>query len=522
MPACAGIASTAAGRGARTTVTNPFGILAEKAFEHRRINPETAAKYHVYTGRAEREYGPVTPDPNGNVIVFPFIDGGRDVGEKYRAKDKQFWQRKGGRRTFWNADVLDDPALHEGRAALIITEGEIDALSAIDCGFPFTVSVPDGASPVPKGKAPEDLEPLDLSQDGESKFEFMWNNRDRLKKIKRYVLAVDNDGPGQRLAAELKRRLLAAKCSFVTYPEGCKDLNDVLRKHGPERVSAVINGAQPYPVRGVYRLKDYPEQGELEKYQVGFAGWQHKLRVFPGEFIVVSGIPGHGKSSWVMNLVSNLASQYNWTAAICSPEMPTVPQMRDKLRRLWIGRKPILGEPAELKRADDWIGRRFVFIDIDPTGTGDNDEPFDLDWVIERATDAVMRDGIRILVIDPWNEIEHARGRNENSADYISRGIRALKRFAGLYGVIVIVVAHPTKEVGRDGKHRLVTLYDIEGAAAWFNKADHGIVVERKEFESVVHVQKVRFEETGTKGSYSMKYSKDSGRFEPNDLEQAP
>ena len=47
--------------------------------------------------------------------------------------------------------------------------------------------------------------------------------------------------------------------------------------------------------------------------------------------------------------------------------------------------------------------------------------------------------------------------------DYISRGIRALKRFARLYDVAVIVVAHPTKDVGRDGKARPPTLYDIEG-----------------------------------------------------------
>jgi hypothetical protein len=38
-------------------------------------------------------------------------------------------------------------------------------------------------------------------------------------------------------------------------------------------------------------------------------------------------------------------------------------------------------------------------------------------------------------------------------------------RFARLYDVAVIVVAHPTKEVGRDGKARPPTLYDIEGSA---------------------------------------------------------
>jgi hypothetical protein len=43
------------------------------------------------------------------------------------------------------------------------------------------------------------------------------------------------------------------------------------------------------------------------------------------------------------------------------------------------------------------------------------DEDYDLDWLLERATDAALRDGIRVLVIDPWNELEHARRRDESS-----------------------------------------------------------------------------------------------------------
>jgi twinkle protein len=175
----------------------------------------------------------------------------------------------------------------------------------------------------------------------------------------------------------------------------------------------------------------------------------------------------------------------------------------------------VLSEPDLIARADEWIERNFVFLDTDPTGTGDSDENFDLEWIIERATDAVLRDGIRALVIDPWNEIEHAKGKMESVTDYVSRGIRMLKRFARLYGVMVIVVAHPTKDVGKDGRHRTVTLYDIEGSAAWFNKADHGVIVERRGNVTTVHIQKVRFEESGIVGSYVMKFDQSAGRFAP-------
>lgn len=490
-------------------------VLSEKAaawFEKRGISAETVTRYSVYTASRDQDEG-VRPDPQGNIIAFPYIDHGRDVAEKYRTHPKTFWQRLGGKKTFWNADVLDDTALHDGRNSLVITEGEIDALTVIDCGYPFAVSVPDGAPAVPDGKRPDELETIDPQAEQSGKFEYMWNNRDRLKKIKRFIIASDSDAPGQRLAAELVRRLSAAKCSFVTYPSDCKDLNEVRLKHGAAKVMDIISNAQPYPVRGIYKLSDYPSAPDLHTFGTGFDGLS--LKVFIPEFMVVTGIPGHGKTAWTVDLTCNLAQMYGWRCAMFSPEMRTVPIMRDKLRRRFIGSKPVLGDPKNIARADSWIQRHFTFIDADPTGTGDADEPFDLDWVIERATDAVLRDGIRLLIIDPWNEIEHAKRRDETMAEYIGRSIRALKRFAAMYGVMVIVVAHPTKEVGKDGKHRLVTLYDIDGAAHWFNKCDHGVVVERKNNQTIVHVQKVKHEpETGQRNTdCNLRYDQSAGRF---------
>jgi len=120
-------------------------------------------------------------------------------------------------------------------------------------------------------------------------------------------------------------------------------------------------------------------------------------------------------------------------------------------------------------------------------------------------------------MIDPWNEVEHARRRDESVTDYIGRGIRALKRFARLYDVAVIVIAHPTKDVGRDGKGRPPTLYDIEGSAHWFNKCDHGIVVHRPNAfadEAVLRVAKVRFEQSGEKGEIRLRFDRQTSRFE--------
>lgn len=483
---------------------NALGPIGIEAFERRNISAETAARFAIYTA-SRNDDGEVVPDGAGNIVVFPFIERGAIVNEKYRGPGKKFWQRNGGRRTFWNADALDDPALETGQMSLVITEGELDALTAIECGFPLAVSVPDGAPAVADGENPGDLQPI--VDESAGKFEFLWNNRERLKRVKRFILAVDNDRPGQRLAAELVRRLSASRCLFVEYPEGCKDLNDVACRYGPERITAILNAAKPYPVRGLYRLSDYPERADLSVFSTGWWTLDRHLKLFTGEFMVVTGIPSHGKSTWVLNLLCNIAAQHGWRSVIFSPEMPTVPHLRGKLRRIRGGANP-----------DVFLNEHFRFIDADPTG--DVDEDFDLDWIIDKATDAVLRDGIRCLVIDPWNEVEHARRRDESMTDYIGRSIRSLKRFARLYDVAVIVIAHPTKEVGKDGKSRPVTLYDIEGSAHWFNKCDHGVVIDRPNSyvdETVVRIAKVRFDETGEKGEVRMAFDREGCRYQALD-----
>lgn len=482
--------------------------LHMRGLERRGISPETAVRFGIYSGRPNANA--VVPDANGNVIAFPYFEHGVIVAEKYRAPPKRFWQRPGGRKTFWNADMLDDPGL--AYHPLIITEGEFDALAAIEAGFPFTVSVPDGAPAVALGADPNDLQPIDPKFDNAGKFEFLWNNRDRLKRIARFIIAADADAPGQHLAAELTRRLSAARCMFVTYPEHCKDINDVLVQFGKEGVASLINGAKPYPVKGIYRLSDYPDAAPLPTFSTGWDAIDRHLKIFTGEFMVITGIPSMGKSTWALNLLVNLYAWHGWCAAIFSPEMQTVPHLRDKLRRI------IRAHPNErINSAPDIaINNAFVFIDTDPTGKDDEDD-LNVPWIIDKAIDAVLRDGIRVLVIDPWNEIEHAKARDETMTEYVGRSIRQFKRFAREYQVAVIIIAHPTKDVSdKGGNSRPPTLYDVEQSASWFNKSDHGVCIHRPDptkDESLIIVQKVRFDETGEKGEIKMKFDRNSSRY---------
>jgi twinkle protein len=440
---------------------------------------------------------------------------------------------------------LADPTLAEGRAALIITEGELDAVSAIECGFAFAVSVPDGAPPVPPGERPDEVDedpPSPASSDQTGKFEFIFNNHDKLKRIKRFILAVDNDRPGKRLEAELKRRLSASRCEFVIWPadlvvpgkdgalRACKDLNEVLQYLGAPAVTRMLNSTKPFPVHGLYRMSDYPDRDELRTYSTGFPGADDHIKLFLGELFAVTGLPSDGKSTWVANLIVNMGEIHGWRTALYSPEMPAKPQLQAKFRRIKNIGPPLDLDVARLREIDSWIDDHIVFIDSDPIEAAGEGGKFCLDWLIDRATDAVVRHGIKMFIIDPWNEVEHARERNEMTSEYVSRALRDLKRFARQREVAVGIVAHPTKDVhDKKGGTRAPTLYDIDGGAMWFNKVDHGMVIDRPDKgrqEIWAHVMKSRFEEeAGRRGKFGLEYDRYQGRYrewvKTNDSEPA-
>ena len=107
----------------------------------------------------------------------------------------------------------------------------------------------------------------------------------------------------------------------------------------------------------------------------------------------------------------------------------------------------------------------------------DDEADIDLEAYLELIRVAVVRNGARVVVLDPWNELEHKRRHDETETEYIGRAIRQLKRFAKRHDVSLWVVAHPSKpQKGQTGKPGL---YDISGSANWANKADYGLIYHR-------------------------------------------
>ena len=463
--------------------------------ESRRISVEVATAMALYS--AKRGSTGVEADPEGKILVFPYLEEGVEKNAKYRAPGKRFWQKQGGKKLLYNRDILADPSLHDGSHPLVICEGEVDCLAAITAGYPFAVSVPDGAPPArdAQGKliaVPENT--YDIDPDNDDKYVYILNDWELLSRIKTIVIAVDGDEPGTRLAKELVRRLDRVRCKFVTYPEGCKDLNEVLVAHGPEAVLNVISSAKPFPVSGVYSYNDLPDEAPLAPVTTGWNGLDEVLMPYTPAFMVVTGFPGQGKSTWTVQLAAQLALYHGWNVGLASFEMRIKPYVTNQITNVFLRKRLDAANPDARLTPEAFLQRRFCFIAPDP----EEDIDHDLEWLLDRMATGVIRHGIKVCIIDPWNEIDHKRERDESLTEYTGRAIRKLKVFAKRYDVLVIVVAHPDKGA-RAKDADTIGLSDISDSAHWANKADIGVTIARigddpESTSTGVYIKKIRYQ----------------------------
>ena len=345
-------------------------------FAKRGITPEVLERNRVtvatvFMPQIEREV---------SAIAFPFFRDGEHVDTKYRDREKNFRRETGAERVLYGLDDLAETTL--------IVEGEMDKLSCEVAGFPNCVSVPDGA-------------PAANVKNIENKFDFL--NDDRLERVQRWVIAVDNDGPGKRLQDELVRRLGAEKCLIVSWPDGEKDANDVLVNHGPRTLKECIEAATPVPIEGVFDalafgddfLARYDQDQTAQGFSTGWEDIDEFWRAALGQLTIVSGVPGHGKSEFVDALCVNFVLDHGWPVGMFSPENHPVALHMEKLAEKYVGKPYRPGPTERMTRAEaaaalDWLQEHFHWIYPErPT----------LTELMGLAQSLVRRFGLRVLVL---------------------------------------------------------------------------------------------------------------------------
>lgn len=408
-----------------------------EALEDRGLDTETVVRLGV----------DACPSRGPSWIQIPYLDGGEVVNWKYRTiwGDKEFSQEKDGKKIFWNFDCLRDETL--ANSTLIITEGEMDAIAAIQSGFLRTISVPDGAPAV------------EIGEKETAKYSYITKEfLDLIKDVKRIVLAVDGDQAGSNLMNDLAMRLDRARCMWVKYPRGCKDLNDAALRWSKRGVVATIDTAQYMRVKGVSKLSDLPPLKEQPLFSTGIPGMDPHFRVRPGDLSVVIGTPGSGKTTLLNAVTGHLAMAYQWPIGTASFEQRPQIDFKRNMRTFHSQKWNIDMNRAEEEAADKWIDEFFPII------APDYEDEVSLEWMLERARVSIVQFGARALVIDPINEMDHIRPPDMNESDYHGFLLRSFKRLAFNFQIHVFLGIHPTKLVRNNkGFYPVPTLYDASG-----------------------------------------------------------
>ena len=156
---------------------------------------------------------------------------------------------------------------------------------------------------------------------------YLENCIDFFENKEKIFLALDNDSPGIKLRNELSRRLGKDRVWLVNFPEGCKDANDVLKLDGgAEVLCKCLDSAKPYPLEGISKASDARKEihdlfdhGMPKGESIGYKNFDKLMTWRPAEFTLVTGVPGHGKSSFVDQIIVELAIK-GWKFGIFSAE----------------------------------------------------------------------------------------------------------------------------------------------------------------------------------------------------------
>ena len=401
-------------------------------FKKRGISPETLRKEKIVT---KSRFMP-SVGKNVKCVVFPYYRNGQLVNAKYRDREKNMAFEAGAELILYRLDSI------RGKNVITITEGEIDALTMVECGDDAVCSVPNGARK-------------------NDNFDYLECAIETLEQAEHILLVMDKDEIGIKYERLLAERLGTHKCMYVEYPEDCKDINDVLVKYGKEAVSKCIVNAKHYPIKGIHSFSEFSEEIN-EYYRKGFprglsTGWTTLDGYYTlalGSLNVVTGMPSSGKSELLDAMMLNATIMHKWKLAIYSPENLPVSFYFQKLAEKFI-KKPMFGKNRmhtdDIKKAQDYLSNHIKIILPE-------EESLTIEDILNKARVCVHRYKFKGLIIDPYNQIQHTRPSSISETEYISQFLSKVKYFAKVNNIIVFIVAHPTKLKKReDGKYPMPT-----------------------------------------------------------------
>lgn len=381
----------------------------------------------------------VAANENDDGIIFPFLRGGELVNVKYLSLDrpdgkKVVRQEKDAEPCLFGWQAIPDRA-----RAVVLCEGEIDAMTWWQMGFP-ALSVWSGAG----------------------NLQWVETEWERLARFDRIYVAFDHDEAGMAGAATTVERLGRARCMVVSTPY--KDANECLRQGcDREAFRDIIDAAQsmdPKELRSGSEFREavlarfFPAEGERLGWDTPFEKLSAKSVLFrAGELVIVNGINGHGKTKLVSQLALGLMRQ---GAECCIASMEVKP---DQLLHSMTIQACAMRSPSRpfIEFVQEyWNGRLWLFDVMGATKA---------DYLLDVFRYARARYGVTCFFIDSLAKC----GLAEDDYNGQKRFVEALCDFKNETDSTVFLVTHSRK---LDAEHRVVDKMDIKGTGAIADLAD--------------------------------------------------
>lgn len=455
-----------------------LGVKTRHEYRYPHVD-DCGSKEHVYAYMQQRgispqtiDYAGVTEDSRGN-IVFNYYDTNDVLCMcKYRPSHKI--DKSKGESKNWcqgNADTM--PLLFNMNkinvsSPLIITEGESDALAAIESGFSNTVSVPFGSQ----------------------NFQWIEHNWEWLEQFNSIIICSDNDEAGEKMRKEVVPRLGSWRTRYVEIPHtyhipdigkdiAVKDLNEVLYYMGKAEVAHLINNAADPGVPSIINVSDIQDVDldEMDGINTGIRELDAEImRLFYGTLTVVSGLPGAGKTSFLSQLMCQSLEQ-DKPVWMFSREMP------GWMEKSWLNY--IMAGAHHVRAYENADGAKYYKVTPHAKDRINNrysnkwflyrdDWSNKLDDLLASMEDSVRKYGTKLLILDNLMTIDLDSTENSELIKQ-TECINRLIRFAMKFLVTVILVAHPRKmPKGED-----VGIYDISGTSNIINLAHRTIGLRR-------------------------------------------
>lgn len=374
-------------------------------------------------------------------LWFPYFKNGKIYNVKKRSisGEKAFKRWFGKKSELFNAD-----ALNGSPESIYICEGESDTIALWSAGITNVVGVTIGAG----GINNEWIEVLD--------------------KFQKIYICYDQDKAGLEGAYKFVNRLGVERCYQVKLPSGIKDINEFfIVGHTKQDFKFLVDKAKVFDVQYVSHFSSEIERGIQriylsEKEQFGLSlPWPKVDRLInkfiPGDLIVLSGIPGVGKSSFAFNLLYYFSKQLAIPSLLFSLEMRP-----ERIMPRFV---------ALHKRVDSKIVMNDVPL-LTQSLEEFKDVPLYLAYVYKKPTFDICADTIRLclkrygigfVVFDNLHFL--IRSLTEQTKE-VSLIIQSFKLLAEELAIPIVVIARPRKFVGKIMRNvDLKDSADIEGDA---------------------------------------------------------